>query len=78
MTRNNNFVQQGLPLGMRYHGADYGENAWDTYWYEKNLRNGCVRSWIVIYYRLVILTKRKGDKPDVNRNPKKAKIHTDY
>ena len=36
-TRNNNFVQQGLPLGMRYHGADYGENVWDTYWYEKNL-----------------------------------------
>ena len=37
MKRNNNFVQQGLPLGMRYHGADYEENVWDTYWYEKNL-----------------------------------------
>ena len=28
---------EGLPLGMRYHGATYAEDVWDVYWYEKNI-----------------------------------------
>ena len=28
---------EGLPLGMRYHGAAYAEDVWDAYWYEKNI-----------------------------------------
>ena len=28
---------EGLPLGMRYHGAAYAEDVWDVYWYEKNI-----------------------------------------
>ena len=28
---------EGLPLGMQYHGASYAEDAWDIYWYEKNV-----------------------------------------
>ena len=28
---------EGLPLGMQYHGASYAEDAWDVFWYEKNI-----------------------------------------
>mgnify|MGYP003293512885 CR=1 FL=1 len=31
------YDSQGVPLGMRYHGASYAEDAWDIYWYETNL-----------------------------------------
>ncbi|MBE6644306.1 MAG: hypothetical protein E7612_02880 [Ruminococcaceae bacterium] len=32
------YDSQGLPIGMQYHGADYATDAWDTYWFEKNLQ----------------------------------------
>ena len=32
----------GSPIGMQYHGADYAANAWDVYWYEKNLQGDIV------------------------------------
>ena len=27
---------------MQYHGADYAEDAWDVFWYEKNLQGDIV------------------------------------
>ena len=32
----------GAPIGMQYHGADYAEDAWDVFWYEKNLQGDIV------------------------------------
>ena len=31
------YDENGLPLGMQYHGASYAKNTWDIYWFEKNL-----------------------------------------
>ena len=31
------YDSEGLPIGMQYHGASYGADVWDIYWYEKNI-----------------------------------------
>ena len=32
----------GSPIGMQYHGASYAEDAWDIFWYEKNLQGDII------------------------------------
>ena len=29
-------------IGFRYHGSSYAQNAWDTYWFEKNLQGDII------------------------------------
>jgi len=36
------YDSQGLPIGMKYRGASYAEDAWDTFWFEKNLQGDIV------------------------------------
>ena len=36
------YDETGLPIGMQYHGASYAEDAWDVFWYEKNLQGDIV------------------------------------
>ena len=36
------YDSEGLPIGMQYHAASYAEDAWDIYWYEKNLQGDIV------------------------------------
>ena len=33
---------ENSPIGMQYHGASYASDAWDVYWYEKNLQGDIV------------------------------------
>ena len=32
----------GSPIGYQYHGANYAADAWDIYWYEKNLQGDII------------------------------------
>ena len=36
------YDSEGLPVGMQYHGASYAEDAWDIYWFERNLQGDIV------------------------------------
>ena len=36
------YDSQGSPIGMQYHGASYAADAWDTFWFEKNLQGDIV------------------------------------
>ena len=36
------YDSNGLPVGMQYHGASYAEDAWDIYWFEKNLHGDVI------------------------------------
>ena len=31
------YDSEGAPLGMQYHGANYAADAWDVFWYERNI-----------------------------------------
>ena len=43
----------GSPIGMQYHGASYATDAWDVYWYEKNLQGDIVAIYNVSGTKLV-------------------------
>ena len=35
-------MQQGLPLGMRYHSASASTSAWESYWFDRNLQGDII------------------------------------
>ena len=46
----------GSPIGYQYHGANYAADAWDIYWYEKNLQGDIIAVYnqagtMLVYYR---------------------------
>ena len=44
------YDSNGLPVGMQYHGASYAEDAWDIYWFEKNLQGEQTKKRLIIVF----------------------------
>ncbi|MBQ8372404.1 MAG: hypothetical protein IJX38_05680 [Clostridia bacterium] len=46
----------GVPIGMKYHGADYAAGAWDVYFYEHNIQGDIVAIYNLLGTKLVSYT----------------------
>ncbi|MBQ8380720.1 MAG: hypothetical protein IJY18_02395 [Clostridia bacterium] len=46
----------GSPIGMQYRGANYAENTWDVFWFEKNLQGDIVAVYSASETKLISYT----------------------